>query len=358
MNNYFEFNNVSYKTNNQNVLNNISFIIKNKGDIISILGPSGIGKTTILRCIAGLRNFQNGSIFLKDRILHDHNTNVDPEERNIALSFQDNALFPHYTVQENIQFGIEKSLFCSKNKNGPLGYTMDQLLELFFIPDLKHKYPHEISAGEAQRVGLVRSIIHNPDLLLLDEPFANLDQNIKEKAQKNLKEIIKSSNITTIIVTHDKYEAFYLSDFCGILINGKIAQFDSPYNIHHVPNSKEIVEFFNRGILVPAKVISEDTLFNQDLGEIKGELIKKYSKGEMVELLIQPEDLVHDDDSNLKFEVVDKKFRGTDLIYTLKTKSNILLPVFVHSHHEHLHDISEKFGLKQPIYIDHLVCFN
>ena len=87
-------------------------------------------------------------------------------------------------------------------------------------------------------------------------------------------------------------------------------------------------------------------------------LIKKYSKGEMVELLIQPEDLVHDDSSNLKFEVVDKKFRGTDLIYTLKTKSNILLPVFVHSHHEHLHDVSEKFGLKQPIYIDHLVCFN
>jgi len=125
---YFEFNNISYNVNNQNILNNISFKIKNKGDVVSILGPSGIGKTTILRCIAGLRNFENGSIFLKNRILHDEKININPEERNIALSFQDNALFPHYTVEENIQFGIKKSLFCSKNKNGPLGYSMDQLL--------------------------------------------------------------------------------------------------------------------------------------------------------------------------------------------------------------------------------------
>jgi iron(III) transport system ATP-binding protein len=324
LSNYFEFNNISYNVNGESILNNISFNIKNRGDIISILGPSGVGKTTILRCIAGLRKIENGSIFLKDQILTDSSTCIDPEDRNVALCFQDNALFPHYTVEENIQFGIKKSLFCSKNKNGPLAYSMDQLLELFYIPNLKHKYPHEISAGEAQRVGIVRSIIHNPDLLLLDEPFANLDQNLREKAQKNLKEIVKTSKITTIIVTHDKYEAFYLSDYCGILLNGKIAQFDSPYNIHHVPNSKEIVEFFNRGVLVTAKVISEDTLYNEDLGEIKGELIKKYSKGEMVELLIQPEDLVHDDNSNLKFDVVDKKFRGTDLIYTLKTKSECI----------------------------------
>ena len=230
-------------------------------------------------------------------------------------------------------------------------------LNLFFIPELKNKYPHEISAGQSQRVCLVRSIIHNPDLLLLDEPFSNLDQNLKEKVQENLKEIIKTCKITTIIVTHDKYEAFYLGDYCGILLNKKIVQFDSPYNIHHIPNSQEVVEFFNRGVLVPATVQSHDTLYNEDLGQIKGKLIKNFQSGEKVNLLIQPEDLEHDDSSNLKFQVIDKKFRGTSFIYTLKTPSDLKIPVFVHSHHEHLHAEDEKFGLKTPIYIDHLVCF-
>ena len=117
------------------------------------------------------------------------------------------------------------------------------------------------------------------------------------------------------------------------------------------------VEFFNRGVLVPAEVMSKDTLYNEDLGEIKGKLIKNYQRGEKVNLLIQPEDLQHDDSSNLKFKVIDKKFRGTSFIYILKTTSNLKLPVFVHSHHQHLHAKNEKFGIKTPIYIDHLVCF-
>lgn len=357
MENFLEIRDLSFSVRNDQILNGISFNIKNQGDIVCILGPSGIGKTTILRSIAGLRKIDSGSITLNGKILTNEDNFVEPEDRNIALSFQDNALFPHYTVEENIQFGIKRSLFCSKNKNGPLKYSMDELLDLFFIRELKDKYPHEISAGQSQRVCLVRSIIHNPDLLLLDEPFANLDQNLKEKVQESLKEIIKKSNITAIIVTHDKYEAFYLGDYCGILLNKKIIQFDSPYNIHHIPNSKEVVEFFNRGVLVPAEVISEDTLYNSDLGEIKGKLIKNFKRGEKVSLLIQPEDLEHDDSSNLKFKVIDKKFRGTSFIYILKTSSDLRIPVFVHSHHEHLHAEEEKFGLKTPIYIDHLVCF-
>ena len=357
MNNYLEIKDLNFSVQNELILNDVSFNIKKQGDIICILGPSGIGKTTILRSISGLRKIDKGSIILNNKILTDENNFIDPEDRNIALSFQENALFPHYTVEENIKFGIKRSLFCSKNKNGPLQYSMDELLDFFYISELKHKYPHEISAGQSQRVCLVRSIIHNPDLLLLDEPFANLDQNLKEKVQENLKEIIKKCNITTIIVTHDKYEAFYLGDYCGILLNKKIVQFDSPYNIHHIPNSREVVEFFNRGVLVPAEVKSEDTLYNEDLGEIKGKLIKSYQRGEKVNLLIQPEDLEHDDSSKLKFQVVDKKFRGTSFIYTLKTPSDLKLPVFVHSHHEHLHAENEKFGLKTPIYIDHLVCF-
>ena len=160
-----------------------------------------------------------------------------------------------------------------------------------------------------------------------------------------------------IVVTHDSYEAFYLGVKCGIILEDQLKQFDDPYNVYHFPNSIEVVNFLNRGILIPAKVTGENSLENEDLGTIKGNFIKHYPKGSDVKLLLQPEDLEHDDKSNLKLEVVDRKFRGTNFIYTLKTLSNLLIPVFVHSHHIHQHEVDEKFGIKRPIVIDHIVCF-
>ena len=140
-------------------------------------------------------------------------------------------------------------------------------------------------------------------------------------------------------------------------IRDRLRQYDDPYNVYHFPNSVEVVNFLNRGILIPAKVTGENSLENEDLGTIKGNFIKHYPKGSSVKLLLQPEDLEHDDKSNLKLEVVDRKFRGTNFIYTLKTATNHLIPVLVHSHHIHQHQIEEKFGIKRPIYIDHIVCF-
>ena len=172
-----------------------------------------------------------------------------------------------------------------------------------------------------------------------------------------LKQILTDLKITTIIVTHDSYEAFYLGTKCGIILDGQLKQYDDPYNVYHFPNSIEVVNFLNRGILIPAKVTGENSLENDDLGTITGDFIKHYPKGSEVQLLLQPEDLEHDDKSNLKLEVVDRKFRGTNFIYTLKTASNRLVPVFVHSHHIHQHEVDEKFGIKRPINIDHIVCF-
>ena len=200
-------------------------------------------------------------------------------------------------------------------------------------------------------------MVSHPDLLLLDEPLSNVDQSFKEEIQVQLKKLLKDLKITTIIVTHDSYEAFYLGSKCGIILNKQLKQFDDPYNVYHFPNSIEVVNFLNRGILIPAKVTGEDSLENKDLGTIKGNFIKHYKKGTDVKLLLQPEDLEHDDQSNLKLEVVDRKFRGTNFIYTLKTNSNLLIPVFVHSHHIHQHEVDEKFGIKRPINIDHIVCF-
>ena len=349
MNNFFEIKNATFKAGGKDKINDLSIEIKNEGDIVCLLGPSGIGKTTILRTIAGLEKLENGEIILKDKVISSNNQHLEPEKRKIALSFQENSLFPHHSIYKNIILGIPKS--------GPKKINVEEITKFLNIDHILDKYPHQISAGEAQRVSLARSLCAEPDLLLLDEPLSNIDQNFKEEIQAKLKKIIKDLKITTIIVTHDSYEAFYLGDMCGILLDKKLKQFDNPYNVYHIPNSIEVVKFLNRGVLVPAKVTSPKSLENEELGTITGNFSKPFEIGSNVELLLQPEDLHHDDKSNLKFDVVDKKFRGTNFIYSLKTNKNFILPVFVHSHHVHQHELNEKFGIKRPIHIEHLVCF-
>mgnify|MGYP000442204013 FL=1 len=350
--NFLDIENVTFQAGGTNKVNNVSFSIENEGDIICLLGPSGIGKTTILRTIAGLEKIKSGKIKLKEKVISSNKINIEPEDRNISLSFQENSLFPHYTIEKNINLGTERT-----NKNKKKSINPKKIIKLLNISNILNKYPHQISAGEAQRVSLARSLVSQPDLLLLDEPLSNIDQSFKEEIQVQLKQILKNLKITTIVVTHDSYEAFYLGNKCGIILNRQLKQFDNPYNVYHFPNSIEVVNFLNRGILIPARVTGENSLENDDLGTIKGKFIKHYPKGSDVQLLLQPEDLEHDDKSNLKLEVVDRKFRGTNFIYTLKTLSNLLIPVFVHSHHIHQHEVDEKFGIKRPISIDHIVCF-
>ncbi len=350
--NFLEINNVSFKVGGKTKVKNVSFNIENKGDIICLLGPSGVGKTTILRTIAGLEKIKSGSIKLKDKVISSSKSHVEPENRNVSLSFQENSLFPHYTVEKNINLGVEAKKLNGKKKVNP-----KQIIKLLNIEKILSKYPHQISAGEAQRAALARALVTQPDLLLLDEPLSNVDQSFKEEIQVQLKKLLNDLKITTIVVTHDSYEAFYLGSKCGVILNDQLKQYDDPYNVYHFPNSIEVVNFLNRGILIPAKVTGENSLENDDLGTIKGNFIKHYPKGSHVKLLLQPEDLEHDDKSNLKLEVVDRKFRGTNFIYTLRTTTDHLIPVLVHSHHIHQHQLDEKFGIKRPIYIDHIVCF-
>ena len=352
MDNFFEVKNVDFIIDGKTKVKNMSFSIEKEGDIVCLLGPSGIGKTTILRAIAGLQKIKNGHIKLKGKVLASDKINIEPENRNISLAFQENSLFPHYTVEKNILLGEEKN---ADNKDKQISFK--EIVDILDISQILNQYPHQISAGEAQRASLARSLLSKPDLLLLDEPLSNVDQSHKEDIQEKLKKMLSKLKITTIIVTHDSYEAFYLGSKCGIILNNQLKQYDDPYNVYHLPNSIEVVNFLNRGILIPAKVTSPKSLENEELGTITGNFVKPFPLGADVKLLIQPEDLEHDDKSNLQLEVVDRKFRGTNFIYTLKTFKNLLIPVFVHSHHIHQHDVQEKFGIKRPIHIEHLVCF-
>ena len=229
--NFFEIQSGYFTASEKNKVNNVNLVIEKQGEIVSLLGPSGIGKTTILRTIAGLQKIKNGSIELKGKIISSSDVNVEPEDRNISLAFQENSLFPHYTVEKNILLGLEKNK-GKKEKQ----IDLKEILDLLDLSNILKQYPHQISAGEAQRTSLARTLLTQPDLLLLDEPLSNVDQSFKEEIQIRLKKILKTLKISTIIVTHDSYEAFYLGSKCGIIFDQELRQFDDPYKLYHLPN--------------------------------------------------------------------------------------------------------------------------
>ncbi len=187
-NNFLEIDNVTFAASKKNKVNNVSLVIENEGDIVCLLGPSGIGKTTILRTIAGLNKVQSGKILLKNKIISSKDIHIEPEKRNISLSFQDNCLFPHFNVIQNIEFGAER------NKKKKL-LKVDEVIKFLNLEHVKDKFPHQISSGEAQRASLARSLLSKPDLLLLDEPLSNVDQSFKEEIQVKLKQILTDLKI-------------------------------------------------------------------------------------------------------------------------------------------------------------------
>lgn len=222
-----KINKLHFKYKNSKIDNIENFNIKiNKGEIVGILGESGSGKSTMLRIIAGLEKAYKGSISISDNIVYDENKFVEPEKRGIGMVFQDYALFPHMTIAKNIMFGLKKMNKSDKEKR------MMDMLGLVNLEAHKDKYPHELSGGQQQRVAIARALAPNPSILLLDEPFSNLDANLQEQIRTELKEIIQRANITSIFVTHDKEDAKALADKVVILEDGKIIK---------LGNAKEIL---------------------------------------------------------------------------------------------------------------------
>lgn len=219
-----------YDKNNDNILEDFDLNI-HKGQTLSILGESGSGKSTILRLLAGLEKPKKGNLLIGNKIMNNENIFVPPEKREVGMVFQDYALFPHMTVFENISFGIDQ-LSKSKRKEKVM-----ETLNLVDLVDHKEKYPHQLSGGQQQRTALARAIVTEPKILLLDEPFSNLDTNLKNNIRERLKEIINKIGITTIIVSHDKLDALKLADQLIVLKEGKIVQKGVPEKLISKPET-------------------------------------------------------------------------------------------------------------------------
>jgi iron(III) transport system ATP-binding protein len=325
------------------VVRGLSFSLA-RGAIGCLLGPSGCGKTTVLRCIAGFEAVQEGEIRLAGRIVSGAGVMLPPEKRRVGMVFQDYALFPHLTVAANIAFGLHAA--PPEERAG----RVRELADLVGLSAALDKYPHEISGGQQQRVALARALAPRPELLLLDEPFSNLDVELRERLSLEVRDIINASGATVVLVTHDQQEAFAMADEIGVLHQGHIQQWDSPYNLYHRPANRFVADFVGQGVFLPAKALNAQQV-EIELGVLKGGPLPR--NGEGLEVLLRPDDVVHDDAAPTRAEVVHKAFRGAEILYTLRLASGRKVLALVPSHHNHA--LGEKIGIRLDV--DHVVAF-
>ena len=328
------------------VLSNINFHIDDS-EIGCILGPSGCGKTSLLRAIAGFESVSSGSI-LKDGVCITNSVENTPvSNRNMGMVFQDYALFPNMDVKSNIAFGLKNSTELEKDNR------VNYLLDLVNLVDCKNKYPHQLSGGEQQRIALVRALAPSPDIILMDEPFSNIDQDIKEELVSDVRLLLKELAITSIIVTHDQNEAFNLADKVAIMNNGTIQQVGIPYDIYHKPVNKFVANFIGLGTFLPLKKNNKGG-FEIPLGPLDNNRIKnELTKFDNLEMLIRPDDIIHNDLSMKKAKILEKQFRGAEFLYKLLYNNEHQILCYAPSHHNH--EIGELIGIE--IDIQHYVIF-
>jgi iron(III) transport system ATP-binding protein len=322
-----ELKNVYHAYDDNLVVKDISFRLR-KGSIGCLLGHSGCGKTTVLRAIAGFEKIVDGEILLKGKTVSDKGASLPPEKRNIGMVFQDYALFPHLTVFENIALALRRVEKSKKIK------MVSRVLDTVHLQDVKGSYPHELSGGQQQRVALARALVSMPKLLLMDEPFSNLDVNLREKISMEVRDILKEFGITALIVTHNQHEAFAIADEIGVMNDGQIQQWDTAYNIYHKPENTFVANFIGEGVLLHA-VVENDRQVRTGLGTLEGDMPAGYAAGTPVHILIRPEDVIHADESNMKAKVINKAFRGESILYTLLLDNGDKVLSLATSHHEH-----------------------
>ncbi|HET9699919.1 MAG TPA: ABC transporter ATP-binding protein [Burkholderiales bacterium] len=343
---------INHAYGDQPVVKSLSLSLQ-RGTIGCLLGPSGCGKTTVLRCIAGFERVSAGEIRMNGKTVAGSAVHLPPEKRRIGMVFQDYALFPHLTVAENVAFGLHGMGRAERRRRA------EELLAVVHLSLAGPRYPHELSGGQQQRVALARALAPRPDLLLLDEPFSNLDVDLREKLSLEVRDILKSQNATAILVTHDQHEAFAIADEIGIMHGGEIQQWDIAYNLYHKPVNRFVADFVGQGVFLEGKVLNPRQV-EIELGILTGDIPRECTqgchlcgRGCSVEVLLRPDDVVHDDRSHMQAEVLHKAFRGADILYTLRLPGGGTVLSLVPSHHNH--HIGEKIGIR--LEADHVVAF-
>ncbi|HSN63560.1 MAG: ABC transporter ATP-binding protein [Azonexus sp.] len=347
-----ELNGVVQRYGRHTVVDGVDFRLAS-GQIACLLGPSGCGKTTLLRCIAGFEEIAAGEIRVRGEVVSAAGRRLPPEKRRIGMVFQDYALFPHLTVEQNVAFGLDRKLPDEAH------LRVRQLLATVGLHGQGDKFPHELSGGQQQRVALARALAPRPELILLDEPFSNLDVGLRERLSLEVREILKREGSTAVMVTHDQHEAFAMADEIGIMYEGRIQQWDVPYNLYHRPANRFVADFIGQGVLLPG-IVAGGTNVQMELGKLVSDVPVECSEtctdchdGCDVDVLLRPDDVVHDDRSPLQAEVLHKAFRGADILYTLRLESGAEVLSLVPSHHNHA--LGEKIGIRLDA--DHVIAF-
>ena len=323
------------------------------GQIGVLIGPSGCGKTTLLRAVAGLERVSAGDIRLGGEVVSSARTQLAPEARRIGMVFQDYALFPHLDVGRNVAFGLNHLPKAERASRTA------EVLELVGLAHMGNRYPHELSGGQQQRVALARALAPKPRLLLLDEPFSNLDVDLRERLAHEVRAILKAAGATALFVTHDQLEAFAIGDVIGVMHQGHLHQWDDAYTLYHRPATRFVADFIGHGVFAPATLVQQgqSVVVRTPLGDL-GNLTEcplptSYPAGEC-DVLLRADDIVHDDAAPVQAQIVRKSFRGSEFLYTLRLENGQALLAHVPSHHDHA--IGEWIGIRALV--DHVVTFD
>jgi iron(III) transport system ATP-binding protein len=318
-----------------------------QGDIACLLGPSGCGKTTLLRALAGFAPVAQGRISIMGREVSSPTTQVPAEQRKIGMVFQDYALFPHLNVERNVGFGLH-ALDAKQRKQ-----RVQEMLQMVGLDAMGERYVHELSGGQQQRVALARALAPKPQLLLLDEPFSNLDVSLRERLAFEVRNVIKATGTTAVLVTHDQQEAFAVADQVAVLSERRVQQWGAPMELYHQPANRFVAEFLGEGTWVAVEWLPDGRM-RTELGDFDAASVdRSHSATRQYELLVRPDDVLHDDASMTRARVVSKVFRGANFLYTLELPSGQRVLSLVPSHHDHA--AGEAIGIRLDL--DHLVVF-
>ena len=303
---------------NKTILEQVSFTL-HEGEICCLLGPSGCGKTTLLHAIAGFNPISHGNISVANIPLSTPASVTPPERRNIGVVFQDYALFPHLNVRQNIAFGLKPVAQPERDSR------VRELLQLVHLEQHAEKFPHQLSGGQQQRVALARALAPRPQLLLMDEPFSNLDTELRRSLASEVRHILREEGTAAVIVTHDREEAFAAGDKLGVLAQGKLQQWDTPENVYHHPASLAVARTVAEGSVIEGRLVQADTL-QTEIGRVAlDQQAKQKSKleplagREVLKLFVRNEDLLPGEHENaVPTQVLEKSFLGNSAIYKLR----------------------------------------